>query len=487
MTGVEKTVFISYRRTNVAWALAICKDLSHNGFDVFLDFTGIASGDFESVILANIKARAHFVVLLTPSALERCHETGDWLRREIETALDMKRNIVPVTLEGFDFATPGIASQLTGRLSELKKYNALRVPVDYFDAAMQRLRTSFLNVSLTAVLHPASASALQVTNAQKAAAAAAPRVGEGELVAVELFEQGFSSGDSAERIRLFTEAIRLNPDYPDAFMIRALARQHIGDLKGALEDYNEAVRLTPGSAEAFDFRGITRAALGDLNGAMDDFNEAIRIDPSFADSFQNRGRIWCSQGDFERGLRDFNEALRLRPTLPEALVGRGQIFVSKGDIERGLRDFSEAIRFTPDFTEAFSARAWVRRDKGDLNGALVDYNELLRLDPEDAVALTNRGHVRLLKEDPDGALGDYNEAIRLRPDYGKAFSARAVAHIQKGDFRASMKDLNDAIKLDPTDAEARFVRSRVRRFHFGDEQGARQDEAEALRLGYKPN
>ena len=84
---------------------------------MFLDYTGIASGDFESVILENIRARAHFLVLLTPSALERCSDPGDWLRREIEAALDSRRNIVPLMLEGFDFGTPSISNQLTGKLA----------------------------------------------------------------------------------------------------------------------------------------------------------------------------------------------------------------------------------------------------------------------------------------------------------------------------------------------------------------------------------
>lgn len=102
MGHVEKTVFICYRRTNVSWALAISQDLTHNGFDVFLDYTGIASGDFERVILENIKARAHFLIVLTPSALKRVNEPEDWLRREIEFALGQRRNIVPLLLEGFD-------------------------------------------------------------------------------------------------------------------------------------------------------------------------------------------------------------------------------------------------------------------------------------------------------------------------------------------------------------------------------------------------
>src|SRR4051794_16237870 len=152
MERIEKTVFISYRRTNIPWALAIFQNLTQHGYDVFFDYNGIASGDFERVILGNIVARAHFLVLLTPSALARCRNTGDWLRREIETALESKRNVVPLMLEGFDFGSPQIANHLSGKLSALKGYNGLSVPPEYFAAAMERLRTKYLSVPLRAVL-----------------------------------------------------------------------------------------------------------------------------------------------------------------------------------------------------------------------------------------------------------------------------------------------------------------------------------------------
>ena len=69
----RETVFISYRRTNFFVALAIYQYLVQDGYDVFFDYTGLDSGAFESVILENIRARAHFLVLLTPSALQRCN------------------------------------------------------------------------------------------------------------------------------------------------------------------------------------------------------------------------------------------------------------------------------------------------------------------------------------------------------------------------------------------------------------------------------
>src|SRR5579863_10192482 len=117
--GIEKTVFISYRRINFPWARAVAQDLTHNGYDVFIDITGLDSGDFERAILENIRSRAHFLVLLTPSALDGCQRPNDLMRREIETAIQAKLNIVPLMLEGFDFAAPGVGERLIGSLAPL--------------------------------------------------------------------------------------------------------------------------------------------------------------------------------------------------------------------------------------------------------------------------------------------------------------------------------------------------------------------------------
>src|SRR5262245_11740293 len=106
MARIDKTVFISYRRSGGSgWAIAVAQSLTHHGYAVFFDYLGIASGDFEQVIVENIKAHAHFLVLLTPSALERIDTPNDWLRREIEVALESNRNVVPLMLDGFDFST----------------------------------------------------------------------------------------------------------------------------------------------------------------------------------------------------------------------------------------------------------------------------------------------------------------------------------------------------------------------------------------------
>ena len=344
MERIEKTVFLSYRRTNIPWALAIFQNLRHHGYDVFFDYNGIASGDFERIILGNIKARAHFLILLTPSALERCSDPGDWLRREIETALASQRNTIPLMLEGFDFGTPVIASQLTGALAALRHYNGLSIPPEYFEEAMARLRNRFLNVPLTAVLHPASLQAQRAATEQKAAANAAPVVQEEELTAQQWFERGFAAADIDEKLRFYSEAIRLKPDYASAFNNRAHARSDKGDAEGAFQDYSEAIRLNPNHALAFYNRGAVRRAKGDIEGALKDYSEAILLKPDFAVAYYNRGLARYDKGDAEGALQDYNEALRLRPDLAEAFYNRGLARRAKGDVEGAQQDYDKAIR-----------------------------------------------------------------------------------------------------------------------------------------------
>jgi TPR repeat protein len=181
MARIEKTVFISYRRVDRWAALAVFKDLTHHGFDVFIDYDGIASGDFERAIVDNILACAHFVVLLTPTALDRCADPVDWLRREIEVALEAKRNIVPLLLDGFSLAAPNAVQRLEGALEPLRRYQALTIPNDFFDEAMERLRRKYLAIEIDAVLHPVSAHARRVALEQRVVAAKATDTAHAEL------------------------------------------------------------------------------------------------------------------------------------------------------------------------------------------------------------------------------------------------------------------------------------------------------------------
>lgn len=271
MGRIEKTVFISYRRTNFSWAMAIYQDLTKQGHDVFIDYLSIASGDFEKIIVQNIKSRAHFVVVLTPSALERCNEPGDWLRREIETAIDERRNIVPLMLEGFDFGSPDVVKVMTGKLAMLMKYNGLPIYSEYFEAGMERLRTRYLNIALDAVIHPISNDVKKFTEAQQLAASKAKQVEPRELTAQGWYEQG-----------------------------KRLA--HEDQLENAIAAFEKATDLDSALAEAWENKAQLYIKLGRKNEASESLIRSIEsYEKQSEKAQQESGKgYWISQAHSDR-------------------------------------------------------------------------------------------------------------------------------------------------------------------------------------------
>jgi tetratricopeptide (TPR) repeat protein len=279
MAQIEKSVFISYRRTNIYHARATFQDLRANGYDAFMDYETINAGDFGQIILNQIKARAHFLVILTPSALERCVDPNDWLRREIETAIDYKRNIIPLMFDGFDWNS--VQKYMTGKLAVLPNYNALKIPAEYFDEAMARLRTRFLNIEISAVLHPAPKADADIVVQKVAEATNQPRVTQAQLTASEFFERAYQYGEIGridDAICDYTEAIRLNPQFVEAYHNRAIHYRNKDDYDRAIADYTEAIRLNPQFVEAYKNRSIAYVFKGDMDRAIADSKKGNEIE-----------------------------------------------------------------------------------------------------------------------------------------------------------------------------------------------------------------
>ncbi|MBZ0298830.1 MAG: tetratricopeptide repeat protein [Anaerolineae bacterium] len=396
---VEKTVFISYRRANVYTARAVYQHLVAHGYDAFLDYESIDAGSFEQVILNQIAARAHFIIILTPTALERCAEPGDWLRREIEYALELKRNIVPLMFEGFDFGM--IVKHLTGKLSVLSIYNGLRVPSDYFEEAMDRLRNRYLSKPLLLILHPTPEADLPAVQQQQTAAAQQPTVTEKQLTAEEWLERGLAlNDDSDEEQHCYTRAIELNPAFAAAFYNRGIVRRRRGDLDGAITDYSEALRLNPEYVRAFVNRGHARAARGDRDSALADYTEAIRLDPKEFAAYTNRGAVRIERGDLEGALTDLTEAMRLNPQDAPACYNRSIARYLMQDYAGALADSHEAIRLDSADASAFFNRALIHAALGDTAREIADYEAALCLDPEHAKAKDNLDIARQPEEEP---------------------------------------------------------------------------------------
>ncbi len=97
------------------------------------------------------------------------------------------------------------------------------------------------------------------------------------------------------------EAIRLNPQYGDAYNNRGNARACTqGDSMVRLPTTTKQFALIRKDATCLQqSRYCTHHPKGDLDGAIADYNEAIRLNPQYANAYNNRGEAYFAKGDFK--------------------------------------------------------------------------------------------------------------------------------------------------------------------------------------------
>lgn len=100
----QKDIFISYRRAGGEWfAYCLYLELTAAGYTVFFDIASLRGGSFEKDIEEQVRACKDFIMVLPPDALKRCVEAEDLVYKEIKTARDSGKNMIPIMMKGFSF------------------------------------------------------------------------------------------------------------------------------------------------------------------------------------------------------------------------------------------------------------------------------------------------------------------------------------------------------------------------------------------------
>ncbi len=99
--NIDVDIFISYRRVDGRdYARNIMQGLKIVGYPkIFFDFNSLRDGVFNTQILDAIYSCKDFILVISPLALKNCGREGDWVAKEIRTALKYGKKIIPIVIE----------------------------------------------------------------------------------------------------------------------------------------------------------------------------------------------------------------------------------------------------------------------------------------------------------------------------------------------------------------------------------------------------
>jgi|ERR1022692_4140259 tetratricopeptide (TPR) repeat protein len=117
-----------------------------------------------------------------------------------------------------------------------------------------------------------------------------------------------------------------------------------GDINGAFADFSMAIKLKPDYAEAYNERGLAMGAMVKNGGniesylasAITDYTTAIQIKPEFASAYYNRGVAMQAKENWQNAKVDFDKVVELKPDIALLASSVRQSFCSV--------DFPDSIR-----------------------------------------------------------------------------------------------------------------------------------------------
>lgn len=131
-------LFISYRRKSWDFTHRLVADLrTRIHADIFIDFSGIDSADFEASILRHLRESDCVLVVVSEHTFdERIHDPNDWMRREIGEALRLGKPIVLLAHEG---RYPPHPDQLPLDIRAIGGRQGIEFYPRYYEAAVDEL------------------------------------------------------------------------------------------------------------------------------------------------------------------------------------------------------------------------------------------------------------------------------------------------------------------------------------------------------------
>ena len=257
----------------------------------------------------------------------------------------------------------------------------------------------------------------------------------------------YGRGDYVGALADYTESIRLNPNFADAYTNRGHVNLHLGQYDAALADMDAAIAVKPDDAHVHTSRGQVKAQLGEYAGAIADYDTAISLDPDDTDAYTSRGNAKAQLGQYGEAIADYDTVISLDPDHPSVYTARGVAKEQLGEQAGAIADYDTAISLNPDDLQAYYMRGATKAQLGKPVEAIRDYDAVIRLDPEDAEAYLNRGDAKRNLGQYAAAIEDYDAAIDLCPDDAEAYYRRGLIKLRLRQGFEAKTDLQTARML----------------------------------------
>ncbi|MFH0959803.1 MAG: tetratricopeptide repeat protein, partial [Pseudomonadota bacterium] len=267
--------------------------------------------------------------------------------------------------------------------------------------------------------------------------------------------------------------IKLNPERPESFILRAGVHSKMRDYLAALADFTKAETLRPDDERLRRERVALYLKINKPQQALELLSTSQQTAED-ADALLLLARAQILSKNWKNAVGILGEIDSKWPNNAEGKLLRGYLYNLTGRLDDSLGSLNTAIQLDSKLVEAYRERAKVLIQLKEYVRAVNDLTVACEIDPADGEIYTLRGEAQYRRRMYNAAEADFGRALETLTDDPRVLYDKALVHLRKGDFQKAFEELDKVLKLSPD--ETRFLSMRgVARFFLGDLEMAIQD------------
>jgi Flp pilus assembly protein TadD len=176
------------------------------------------------------------------------------------------------------------------------------------------------------------------------------------------------------------EAIRLRPDYADAYYNLGYVFLCHNEFDEAVNLFHRALKIEPDYVEAYNNLGVALGRQGRFDEATAQLNKTLQLNPNYAEAYCNLGYVLLCQNQFDQAVTQLEKAVQLDLDSEKSRYYLAIALRSKGRLNEAVTNYEAALKLRPDWIEPMNSLAWL----------LAVHNDAVFYNPQKAVQLAQR-------------------------------------------------------------------------------------------------
>jgi len=154
----------------------------------------------------------------------------------------------------------------------------------------------------------------RTNDTEKAVLVGESGIGNGVESPHQLLKIAGEIDDYEEKLRLYDEALKLDPACSDALLQKGFSLDRLGKSEEALTCYNRALEVDPDNLGIWCLKGFAFNNLGKFEKAVECYDEVLKVNHKDIFAWYQKGISFESMGKFEDAVECYDKALEIDPT-----------------------------------------------------------------------------------------------------------------------------------------------------------------------------